>query len=454
MTNPSSIKGRGFLRPLQLTAVVFFTVSGGPYGLEPVLQYVGGGVALMLIIITPILWSIPAIFMVLELNGMMPINGGYYQWVKTGLGLKWGFFEGWWSWLFTFTDLAIYPVLFIQYLSFFYPEVIQYKIPICLTIIWVSAAMNLLGILPVGRSSLLLGFGVLVPFAILFGVAISKGFSFSFSGVSMQTNGLGFTVFGMGLYTVMWNFLGWDNASSFVEEVHRPVRSYLISIIAAFVLILSMYFLSIWTGTITGIDAGVLKAQGFPSLGLQVGGWWLGAVLSFGGMASALGLFISILLAISRVPKAMADDGLLSPALSRIHPKHNVPHISIIVCALVVSGMIFWEFGDLLIIDVTLYGAALFLEFVALIVLRITKPDAERPFRVPLNVPGLVAMTVLPVACLVVALAAALSEVRIYTNATLFAIAAVTTAPIAWFFLKPKGETASDASAAGDSHSD
>jgi amino acid transporter len=436
MTKPSSINARGFLRPLQLTAVVFFTVSGGPYGLEPVLQYVGGGVALMLIIVTPILWSIPAIFMVLELNGMMPINGGYYQWVKKGLGLKWGFFEGWWSWLFTFTDLAIYPVLFVQYLSFFYPEVAQYKIPICLVIIWVSAALNLLGILSVGRSSLLLGFGVLVPFAILFAVAIGRGFSFSLSTVSMQTYGLGFTAFGMGLYTVMWNFLGWDNASSFVEEVYRPVRSYLISIIAAFVLILSMYFLSIWTGTITGIDAGVLKAQGFPSLGLLVGGWWLGAVLSFGGMASALGLFISILLAISRVPKAMADDGLLSPALSRIHPKHNVPHVSIIVCALVVSGMIFWEFGDLLIIDVTLYGAALFLEFVALIVLRITKPDAERPFRIPLNVPGLVVMTMLPVACAVVALAAALSEVSIYTNATLFAICAVGTAPIVWILLR------------------
>ena len=187
-----------------------------------------------------------------------------------------------------------------------------------------------------------------------------------------------------------------DNASSFVEEVHRPVRSYLISIIAAFVLILSMYFLSIWTATVTGIDAGALKAQGFPSLGLQVGGWWLGAVLSFGGMASALGLFISILLAISRVPKAMADDGLLSPSLSKIHPRYNVPHVSIIICALVVSGMVFWTFGELLIIDVTLYGAALFLEFVALIVLRRTNPDARRPFRVPLNVPGLVAMTVLP----------------------------------------------------------
>ena len=91
MTQPPVPNGRGLLRPLQLTAVVFFTVSGGPYGLEPVLQYVGGGFALALILVTPLLWVLPAILMVLELNGMMPINGGYYQWVKTGLGLKWGF---------------------------------------------------------------------------------------------------------------------------------------------------------------------------------------------------------------------------------------------------------------------------------------------------------------------------------------------------------------------------
>lgn len=435
MSQPAGLVKSGLLRPLQLTAVVFFTVSGGPYGLEPVLEYVGGGLALALIVITPILWSLPAILTVLELNGMMHLNGGYYQWVKAGLGIKWGFYEGWWSWLFTFTDLAIYPVLFIQYLSFFYPEVTQVKIPICLLIIWLAAGLNLLGIVPVGRSSLVLGFAVLVPFAVLFAVALTNDVPFSLAAIPSKPGGIDFSIFGMGLYTVMWNFLGWDNSSSFVEEVHRPVRSYLISIAVAFVLILSVYFLSIWTGSAAGIDAKVLTAQGFPSLGLHVGGWWLGAVLSLGGMASALGLFVSILLAISRVPKAMADDGLLSPLLSKTHPTRNVPHVSIIICALVVSGMVFWDFGDLLIIDVTLYGVALLLEFVALIMLRIRKPDAERPFRIPLNVPGLILMTALPTTCLVVALTASLSEIGPYTNATMFAIGAVLTAPIAWKLL-------------------
>ncbi|HTY36286.1 MAG TPA: APC family permease [Bacteroidota bacterium] len=432
MTRPIPIGARGLLRPIQLTAVIFFTVSGGPYGLEPIIQYVGGGFALALILVTPLLWVLPAILMVLELNGMMPLNGGYYQWVKSGLGLKWGFYEGWWSWLFTFTDLAIYPVLFVQYLSFFVPEAAAYKIPVCLAIIWVSAILNLLGILPVGRSSVLLGLCVLVPFGILFGAAVHKGFSFTLTGMTLQTHGMGFTVFGMGMYTVMWNFLGWDNASSFVEEVHRPVRSYLVSTIAAFFLIVGFYFVSIWTGTATNMDAEVLTARGFPSLGLLVGGWWLGAIMSFGGIASALGLFLSILLAISRVPKAMADDGLLPEALSRVHPKHHVPHVSIIVCAVVVSGMIFWEFGDLLIIDVTLYGAALVLEFISLVVLRVRRPEDHRPFKIPLNVSGLIAMTVLPALCLVTALAAALSARTVYTNATLFAIGAVLTAPIAW----------------------
>lgn len=424
------------LRPLQLTAVIFFTVSGGPYGLEPVLHYVGGNIALLLIFLTPLLWSIPAILMVLELNGMMPKNGGYYQWVKNALGLKWGFFEGWWTWVFTFVDLAIYPVLFVQYLSFFIPEVEPLRLPICLAIIWSCAVLNLFGILPVGRSSVALGISVLVPFLILFVYGFLHLGSFSSPAVYGAQGTVGFTAFGMGLFTVMWNFLGWDNSSSFVEEVHRPVRSYLISIIAAFLLILGVYFVSILTGTKTGMDPEILLAQGFPSLGLHVGGWWLGALLSLGGMASTLGLFLSILLAVSRVPKAMADDGLLSPALSRLHPKYGVPHVSIIVCAVVVSGMVLWDFSELLIIDVTLYGAALSLEFVALVVLRIRQPNASRPFRIPLSLTGVIVLTVLPAICFVLALFTLLSTTNAHMNPTLFAGGAILTGPLVWSLIE------------------
>ena len=123
------------IRPIQLIAVIFFTVSGGPYGLEPLLSYAGDHGALVLLLLTPLLWDVPAIFTVLELNSMMPITGGYYKWVKYALGTRWGFYEGWWTWLYTFVDLAIYPVLFVQYASFFFPVLLQYQVPVCLLII-------------------------------------------------------------------------------------------------------------------------------------------------------------------------------------------------------------------------------------------------------------------------------------------------------------------------------
>src|SRR5690242_6063651 len=162
------------LKTVQLAAVIFLTVSGGPYGLEPLLTYAGNNAAILLLLITPLLWDIPSILTVLELNSMMPITGGYYQWVKHALGLRFAFYEGWWTWLYTFVDLAIYPVLFITYASYFFPELTAYKIPVCLIIIWGSAFLNILGIVPVGKTSIILGILVLIPFLMLFGFAFWK----------------------------------------------------------------------------------------------------------------------------------------------------------------------------------------------------------------------------------------------------------------------------------------
>jgi len=74
-------------------------------------------------------------------------------------------------------------------------------------------------------------------------------------------------------------------------------------------------------------------------------------------MASTLGLFLSILLSISRIPAAMAGDRFLPHALGRLSSGRQVPYVSILVCATVVSGMVLWSLGELLIIDVTVYSA-------------------------------------------------------------------------------------------------
>jgi amino acid transporter len=428
MSSPSPQNKR--LRTAQLVAVIFLTVSGGPYGLEPLLTYAGNNGALLLLVITPLLWDVPTIFIVFELNSMMPVTGGYYQWVKKALGLRFAFYEGWWTWLYTFVDLAIYPVLFVAYASFFFPGIEAYKIPICLIIIWAGAGLNILGIVPVGETSLVLGAAVIAPFLILFIMAFASH-DVLFSIPHLSLSGIHFSSLGLALFTVMWNFCGWDNTMTYAEEVNNPVRSYIRSTTIAFVLVFVVYFIAVLTSQASGINYAVLNDEGYPALGQLVGGQWLGGLIAAGGMASTLGLFSAVLLSVSRVPKVMSDDKLLPKILHKEHPKFKTPYISIIVCAVIVSIMILWTFADLLIIDITLYGAGLFLEFLALIALRKKMPDANRPFKIKLNIAGLCVMTLIPYSVYIIALAGSFAKDGTF-SAALFATIGLISAEIIW----------------------
>lgn len=428
------------LRSVQLAAVIFFTVSGGPYGLEPLLNETGKNASIFLLMIAPLLWDVPTIFTVLELNSMMPVTGGYYQWVKKALGLRWAFYEGWWTWLYTFADLAIYPVLFVQYLSFFYPDVEAYKIPVCLAIIWISAGINISGIVPVGKTSVALSIIVLLPFLILFAWSLIQHHGhLNLPAPSLRQTP--FSAIGLGLYTIMWNFIGWDNVTTYAEEVNRPVHSYLVSIFTAFVFVFVFYFIALAIAISSGINTAQLEGQGFPLLGTVVGGYGLGAVIAIGGMASALGLYSAVLLSVSRIPKVMADDKLLPRRINALHPKFKSPYISIICCSVVVSGMVLWTFGELIIIDITLYGAALFLEYIALIRLRKLMPGAYRPFKIPLTIPGLIIMALLPFSVYCIAMTGALMNTEKVLKPAVFALIALVSAEVVWLIVSRRNKT-------------
>ncbi|HVV70627.1 MAG TPA: APC family permease, partial [Verrucomicrobiae bacterium] len=368
--------------------------------------YVGNHGALLLLLVTPLLWDVPTILTVLELNSLMPATGGYYQWVKRALGIRWAFFEGWWTWLYTFCDLAIYPVIFVTYASFFIPGIVHYKVLVCLGIIWSSALLNILGILPVGRVSSVLSIIVLVPFCFLFIMA----FGHHGAPIPMPSiSGSDFPNLGMGLYVVMWNFIGWDNATTYAGEVQRPIRAYFISVCMAFLVTIGIYLLAALAVTRSGINADAISIDngGFPVLGVLIGGRWLGILVASGGMASAIGLYSAVLLSVSRVPQVMADDQLLPTFLCSLHPRFKTPYVSILASSIIVSILILFTFSDLVIMDIILYGAGLSLEFIALVTLRRTEPSARRPFRIPLGRGGLVLLYVLPLTIYTAALTGA-----------------------------------------------
>jgi amino acid transporter len=414
---------------LPLAAVIFFTVSGGPYGLEPLIGY-AGSYAIPLLMIIPLLWDIPMILVVLELNSMMPVEGGYYEWVKRGLGIQWAFMEGWWTWLYSFVDLAIYPVFFVEYAAFFFPQIEIYRIPVCFAAIWINAALNIRGIVPVGRTALFLTAAVMIPFFILF----MTGYLHPVYNQAHHHTGM--VSLSMALFTVMWNFIGWDNATTYAGEVQRPVRAYLTAMLLAFSGVYLFYLSFTYLALHSGIEGSVFAEKGIPYLGTMIGGNSLGAMLSMGGMASMLGIFCAVMLSVSRVPAVMGKDKLLPKVFTKLHPKYNTPYISIIICSSIVSLLVLRPLADLLIMDICLYTAGISLEFAALIRLRKIASGDDRPFRIPLQKKGLILLCLSPIIVFGIALGGALMGSPENIHAALYAILAILSAPLVWFFIK------------------
>jgi len=430
---------------IPLVFILFFTVSGGAYGLEDLIGSSGPGMGLLLIIITPLIWSLPTALMVAELSTAMPVQGGYYAWVKTALGPFWGFAEGWLSWMTSWVDMAIYPVLFADYLSTLLVQQFDFHLIeenelvhwlVTLVIIWVFAYLNIRGAKSIGDSSNLFGLFILAPFLVMSIIGIVKLVLHPTPiwrpFVPPDSSILG--AFGLGLFVVMWNYLGWDNTSTVSGEIDNPRRNYPRALALTIPLVTLAYLLPVVGGLSAAPDWAGWTAGYFPEVAANIGGKWLGAWLAIGGLVSAIGLFSAIMLSISRLPFVMAEDGYFPKAITKLHPKFETPYISIIVCATIYSFFTLSAFSSLVVVDVMLYSMALTLEFVALIALRIKAPTMKRPFKVPGGWWGVFLICFFPACVLALAVISTVQEEGI--QALYLSIGAIATTPVAYLIAK------------------
>ncbi len=99
------------LRLVPLVAATYFMVSGGPYGIEDILGGAGYARALVILLVLPIIWSLPTALMIGELASAIPAEGGFCIWVRRALGPFWGYRESWLSLSASVFDMAIYPAI-------------------------------------------------------------------------------------------------------------------------------------------------------------------------------------------------------------------------------------------------------------------------------------------------------------------------------------------------------
>ena len=383
---------RRSLRFTNLVALTFFCVAGGAYGFEDAVGAAGPMVALLALIALPWLWSFPTALMTAELSSAMPEDGGYVVWVERAFGRFWAFQEGWWSWLCSFADNALYPVMFVDYLSYLRGDMAPLeRWLIGVAVIAAVSWLNIRGTRLVGDSSVVFAALVLAPFAVMVILGAPQ------VQPSAWLAGGGKGDWGLLVSVVLWNTSGWDNAGCCAGEVEKPDKTYPAAMAAASVLVTLAYLLPVVVGV--GVDQNWNQWEEgyFPKIAAQIGGGWLGSWLTVGGLVSAAGLLSALLLTSSRVPYAMAERRMLPGPLKKLHERYATPWVSILVNSIGVAALIPFSFQELVQVDMFLYAAALILEFAALIWLRLKQPDMLRPYRVPFGIRGVLALSVPPI---------------------------------------------------------
>jgi amino acid transporter len=430
---PSAALGLG-----PLVAVMFFIVSGGPFGLEGLVGTVGPGLAVLLIIVTPLLFSLPEALLIGELASMLPLEGGYYQWVKRAFGRFGGFWNGWLSWCYSLLDMAIYPVLLVQYLRFFAPGLGAFESwTIACAMIWVATWLNLRGARVVGSASQWFALLVLTPFAVLVAVASWQWISGTGAGTSapftpFHAAGTSFVgALGLGLSQSIWNYSGWDNASTLAGEIEDASTNYPRALARLLPMVIVVYVASVVP--VLAVTSWESWTDGaWPQLATTVAGPWLGTWMGAAGMVSAFALFNALLLSYSRIPLVLARDGLLPEPLGRVDER-NVPRNAVITSAVIYCVCAILPFGGLMTGGVLLYTLALTMEFAALIQLRRAEPELRGPFRVPLGIPGLVLLSALPLSLVAIAVVLALGSREIGMPGIIAALVLALAGP-AWYY--------------------
>ena len=237
----------------------------------------------------------------------------------------------------------------------------------------------------------------------------------------------------VGFSIALWNYIGWDNASTVQGEVTDASRSYPRALAIALPLVAAGYLIPL-LATLSATDWSTWREGGWPSIALAAGGAvgpLLAAWIALAGMVSAVALFNALLLAYSRIPFVMAEDGLLPAALGRTDAR-GTPRGAVLFSAVCYSLFMLLPFSGLVVADVLLYSLALMMEFGALLALRRREPELRGAFRIPLGTGGVAVLAALPLAVLLLVVVLSFADGTYGLPAVIGAAVAIALGPVCY----------------------
>jgi APA family basic amino acid/polyamine antiporter len=195
-----------------------------------------------------------------------------------------------------------------------------------------------------------------------------------------------------GAAVVFFAYIGFDAVSTTAEEAKNPKRDLPIGIIASLVICTLLYLIvaAILSGIVPVVqfknDAQFLNAPVGYALSVIHKDWAAGLV-SAGAVAGITSVLLVMLMSQPRIFFAMSRDQLLPAGVSKVHPRFRTPYITTIITCVIVSLVA--AFVPIQILgEMTSIGTlfAFVVVSLAVIILRMKRPDAVRPFRVPFGI--------------------------------------------------------------------
>ena len=196
-------------------------------------------------------------------------------------------------------------------------------------------------------------------------------------------------------------YWGYYNIAFLGSEVRRPERTIpraiLLSVllVAAFYVAMDLAALPSMHDAASHVAAGAtVRLQLVADIAKSAFGTMAGRLMAALIVWTAFGSIFSLLLGYSRVPYAAARDGNYFSFLAAVHPKHGIPHRSLVALGLVASCFCFFSFAQVItMLVVTRILLQFFLQHVGVMLLRVQRPELARPFKMPLYpLPPLIAI--------------------------------------------------------------
>ena len=187
-----------------------------------------------------------------------------------------------------------------------------------------------------------------------------------------------------GASLVFFAYLGFDVVAITAEEARQPQRDVPVGIIGS-LLICTVIYIVVTLVLVGMAPYQEITAQApFAAIFNRVGLHWVAGLVAVGALGGITSVLYILLLAQPRVLFAMGRDGLLPPWTARVHHRFQTPHITTLVCGLVVAVLAaFTPIEKLAFLCNIGTLFAFFVVCLGVFVLRWTRPEVARPFKIP-----------------------------------------------------------------------